>query len=295
MSRYALEWAKQQRLASVEAKAVLLVLADYAEGKDNACTLNEQRLASDTGIDRCDLPRVIKALEADGLLVATNIPRPVPANTFAKAVRPYVDEAWGDLTRFTLPIPEHRRDWGVRHAQGCEGDMAQRTAVYRLYDAAGVLLYVGISSRPDKRFEEHRKTKRWWFRVATREITWHQDRYAAEAEEYGVIQHEDPPYNMQHSPSRRAGGDRSKRQAYAMHEESPDAYDTALRGILADLRAGRYDVRPLPSNEVIGKTYGLGSRAVWYLMHELLERRAIAPLPNSSRGTRMHYRPWSEW
>lgn len=295
MSRYALEWAKQQQPDTAEAKTLLLVLADYAEGENNACTINEHRLASDTGINRPDLPSVIKTLEADGLVVATHVPRPVPTNTFAKAVRPYVDGTWGELTRFTLPIPARRRDWGVKHAKGCEGDMTQRTAVYRLYDRAGALLYVGISVRPDTRFEEHRQTKRWWSQVATREITWHQDRYAAEVEEYGVIQREDPPYNTRHSPRRRAERDRSKRQPYSTHEASPDAYDVALKEIRADLRAGKYDVSPMPSDDAIAKIYGIGPRAVWYLMSELRDDGAVALLPNSPRGARTHYRPWSDW
>ena len=38
------------------------------------------------------------------------------------------------------------------------------TALYRLYDAASVLIYVGITSRPAARMRRHAKTQPWWGR-----------------------------------------------------------------------------------------------------------------------------------
>ncbi|OKI16587.1 GIY-YIG nuclease family protein [Streptomyces sp. CB03911] len=35
------------------------------------------------------------------------------------------------------------------------------TGLYRLYDADGLLLYVGLSTEPERRFREHRRTP-WW-------------------------------------------------------------------------------------------------------------------------------------
>lgn len=37
----------------------------------------------------------------------------------------------------------------------------RRAAVYRLYDAAGTLLYIGSAYDPEQRVERHRK-KPWW-------------------------------------------------------------------------------------------------------------------------------------
>lgn len=41
-------------------------------------------------------------------------------------------------------------------------DEAVETALYRLADADGVLLYVGVATDPWKRFLQHAATKRWW-------------------------------------------------------------------------------------------------------------------------------------
>jgi hypothetical protein len=35
-------------------------------------------------------------------------------------------------------------------------------SVYRFYDAAGALLYVGRTARIENRFSEHRQEKSWW-------------------------------------------------------------------------------------------------------------------------------------
>jgi hypothetical protein len=45
---------------------------------------------------------------------------------------------------------------------------ADRTALYRLYDETGQLLYVGITTYPPKRFVEHERDKPWWPQVARR-------------------------------------------------------------------------------------------------------------------------------
>jgi len=37
------------------------------------------------------------------------------------------------------------------------------TALYRLYDAAGRLLYIGATFYPRTRMSQHRRTKSWWF------------------------------------------------------------------------------------------------------------------------------------
>ncbi|WP_051813489.1 GIY-YIG nuclease family protein [Kitasatospora sp. MBT63] len=65
---------------------------------------------------------------------------------------------------------------------------ARRTALYRLFDAAGVLLYVGIASHLPRRFEKHAKDKPWWTDVARKEIEWFDGRSAAEsAEEFAIV------------------------------------------------------------------------------------------------------------
>jgi len=77
---------------------------------------------------------------------------------------------------------------------------AERTALYRLYDGAGVLLYVGITHDPESRWTAHAATKAWWPRVAHKEVEWHGDRLIAEAAEVAAIHAELPLHNVDDSP-----------------------------------------------------------------------------------------------
>jgi predicted GIY-YIG superfamily endonuclease len=73
---------------------------------------------------------------------------------------------------------------------------AERTALYRLYDADDRLLYIGVSKRPKLRFEEHRMNgSRWISQVTRRDITWHPSRPEALAAEKAAIQTEHPRHN----------------------------------------------------------------------------------------------------
>lgn len=73
------------------------------------------------------------------------------------------------------------------------------TAMYRMYDAEGELLYVGISVRPDKRVEQHARDKAW-FRggeVEAVEVEWFDSRLRALEAEAVTIWQENPRYNLQ--------------------------------------------------------------------------------------------------
>lgn len=75
---------------------------------------------------------------------------------------------------------------------------AERTALYRCFDADDELLYVGISKDPKTRFEQHRD-KPWWRDVTMRVVEWYDNRPAAEHAERKAIQSEGPRYNVQHN------------------------------------------------------------------------------------------------
>jgi prevent-host-death family protein len=79
-------------------------------------------------------------------------------------------------------------------------DTDQPTALYRLFDAAGRLLYVGIACDPEQRFKSHASTAPWWPLVERKEIEWRPNRSAAELDETHAIKAEGPLYN-------RAGSD----------------------------------------------------------------------------------------
>lgn len=76
----------------------------------------------------------------------------------------------------------------------------ERTALYRLYDAEGRLLYIGITDNPRRRWVQHaaKQADAWWPDVARKSIEWFPSRGAAEAAEVRAIEREGPPYNSRH-------------------------------------------------------------------------------------------------
>lgn len=72
------------------------------------------------------------------------------------------------------------------------------TALYRLYDAEGRLLYVGISNSPYRRWAQHSVEQSWWPQVVTHKLEWHEDRNAAMAAEREAVQSERPTWNEVH-------------------------------------------------------------------------------------------------
>lgn len=69
-------------------------------------------------------------------------------------------------------------------------------ALYRFYNGAGDLLYVGITNDPPRRFAKHRGEKSWWTEVASITIQHHPSRDALLDAERSAIQAERPLYNI---------------------------------------------------------------------------------------------------
>lgn len=89
-------------------------------------------------------------------------------------------------------------------------DYGRRTALYRLSDSEGRLLYVGIAFEPKVRWASHASEKAWWPDVAERTVEWHESRTAAAAAEIVAIREEKPLYNVRDSEAEIA-----KRAAHA--------------------------------------------------------------------------------
>lgn len=70
------------------------------------------------------------------------------------------------------------------------------TTLYRLFDAAGDLLYVGISTRPMQRVREHSKGQTWWTEVASQTFEHFPTRPEAATAELAAIRTENPRYNV---------------------------------------------------------------------------------------------------
>lgn len=69
------------------------------------------------------------------------------------------------------------------------------TALYRLYDADDVLLYLGISFSPEWRWGQHKNDKHWAHLVVRRTVEWYETRTAALAEEDRATAIEKPLYD----------------------------------------------------------------------------------------------------
>lgn len=99
-------------------------------------------------------------------------------------------------------------------------------AVYRLFDKDGRLLYIGSTVDPDRRWQQHRRERRWWSEVAGYKLDWHQGRSRAYKAEDAAIKAERPLYNGSGTPSHaakcRAGYVAYRlRSGYAMRDGRP--------------------------------------------------------------------------
>lgn len=74
------------------------------------------------------------------------------------------------------------------------------TTVYRFYDRAGTLLYVGITGAGRARGEQHSRNAEWWPFVARQEVEHVSNRVIAERREKELIHQFRPPFNTQHNP-----------------------------------------------------------------------------------------------
>lgn len=76
---------------------------------------------------------------------------------------------------------------------------AKAVAVYRMYDAQGILLYVGQSIQPWVRPMQKLGEADWPLKIASMTVQWLPNRDEALAEEERLIRDLCPPYNIQHN------------------------------------------------------------------------------------------------
>ncbi|WP_443079066.1 GIY-YIG nuclease family protein [Streptomyces sp. NBC_01498] len=117
-----------------------------------------------------------------------------------------------------------------------------RTALYRLFDEAGALLYVGISHKPDVRWGQHSEQKAWWPAVAQRAVEWHETRSGAEKAELAAIATERPSTTRWALPLTRSA-------------LPPESHPPARS--VSTLRSGAFSVRrPTPSAVTAAQRFG---------------------------------------
>lgn len=74
--------------------------------------------------------------------------------------------------------------------------MSERTALYRFFDEAGALLYVGITNDTETRWAVHAREKAWWADVHRTAVEWKTTRAEAETAEAEAIGREAPRWNV---------------------------------------------------------------------------------------------------
>lgn len=155
-----------------------------------------------------------------------------------------------------------------------------RTALYRLYDGEGVLLYIGITNMPNVRFASH-SMKSWWRRVARKDITWFENRPQAEQAETRAIRAERPVFNVAKSPWRSVAAAATPSELPPDLDEFDHRLVDAARGrqrAKEELQAAEAELRSLVA---VGRGRGLGPSKLAKLTGFTREWVAkIAPDPN---------------
>lgn len=82
-------------------------------------------------------------------------------------------------------------------------DQADASAVYRIYDKHGALLYIGMSYDPETRVRVQRREKPWGHQIARHEVDWHPNRAASQRAERLLIEGLQPRHNVTYTPEHR--------------------------------------------------------------------------------------------
>lgn len=170
---------------------------------------------------------------------------------------------------------------------GPQNAKPQRTALYRHFDSAGRLLYVGISLSAINRLWQHERHSNWFAAVAMVRIEWLESReLALQAERLAVIK-ERPAHNIQHK-----AGKLTHREVLAMAAQRSRAHLTGrvvaykplytLEEVAAELRVSMSIIRReiaegrLACVEILAKTRTHRMVTGWQLIDyiEAMQARA---------------------
>lgn len=157
---------------------------------------------------------------------------------------------------------------------------AERTAVYRLYDIGGTLLYVGSSSRPDARAAQHAATKSWWPDVATTKLEWHDNRPSAQEAEAQAIRTEHPLHNGAQSPR----GNEAPIVKDAPEGGGPITAIAVAEALRQEIRAGMYAPGSrLPSRVKLAAKYQISAEGAGLVLRMMRDEGLVTL--EQGRGT----------
>ena len=97
------------------------------------------------------------------------------------------------------------------------------TALYWIYDADGMLIYIGVADDPPKRFAQHAQSSAWWVLAARHNLQWYGTRTEAEKAEAAAIKRHDPYFNRVH----------------AINPPGNPVYDAGIKALCAQLGISR--------------------------------------------------------
>lgn len=109
----------------------------------------------------------------------------------------------------------------LAHAQPSAREVS--TSVYRYYDRAGMLIYVGITRQGMGRNRQHNQNAEWWQHVTSQEVEHYSTRAEAAAREKALIRRFRPPFNKQHNI-----GHEELREAYRAVAAVPWIHSTPI-------------------------------------------------------------------
>ena len=135
-----------------------------------------------------------------------------------------LQRTWGALCEMTA---EQSRRW----------QRARRIAysrrpffLYRQFDGAGALLYIGVTANPPQREQTHRSQSPWASQIYRTEYEMHPTQWVALAHEEHDIAAQAPLYNRLHSPDR----DGARRRIAELRIDA--STEEASSGVSADNR-----------------------------------------------------------
>jgi hypothetical protein len=143
-----------------------------------------------------------------------------------------------------------------------------RSALYRLYDSEGTLLYVGISAHPSERLKQHAGDKAWWHHVARHEITWIDSRDEAVKAEAEAMRSELPLYNGYHH----LGGDWPQQARKYDDTAERAAVREAVRTAIA---RGEYKPDTYLPGAAVGRQFGVSATIAFHALSELASEGVI--------------------
>lgn len=142
------------------------------------------------------------------------------------------------------------------------------TALYRLYDANDVLLYIGITWDPDHRWERHQTIKHWAHQVARRTVEWYPDRPTALVAEAAATEAEKPLHD---------GSWRHGRPGEGTEWRDPEGRQAVIDGLAAEIEEGEHGAGDVLQTGPVGRRFGVARATASSAMTEL-ERRGLLKL-----------------